>query len=106
VRRLAILAALLAILATAPGGCGTPRGQYNAVAVGMSQGRVKEILGTPRYQLADEWVYTQDDPRDLTLVTVRFKDGKLVAKSWQNPEKPEDDHRVGPPPNGSGAAAE
>jgi len=105
VRRLVILA-VLALLAAGPGGCGTLRGSYNAVALGMAQGRVREILGTPRYQLADEWVYTQDNPRDLTLVTARFKDGKLVAKSWQNPEKPEDDNRVGPAPNGSGAEAE
>jgi outer membrane protein assembly factor BamE (lipoprotein component of BamABCDE complex) len=94
VRRRVILAALLAV-ATGLAGCTAGRAGYNAVALGMTQDHVREILGAPRYAFADEWVYTGDNPRDLTLLAVRFKGGKVIAKSWQNPEKPEEDNRQG-----------
>jgi len=97
-RRWAIVA-LLTLVGPMLAGCGgLVRSYYDKVAVGMTPQEVKEILGTPGYEFADEWVYTQSDPRDLTIVTLRFQDGKLAAKSWRNPEKPQENHCEGPTP--------
>ena len=98
-RRRRIILATLVLASALAAGCAPSRGRYDAVSLGMAPRQVGEILGTPRYSFADEWVYTEENPRDLTLVTIRFKDGKVVAKSWQNPEKPESDHHEGPAAN-------
>ena len=77
-------------------GCNLTRQGYEAVSVGQAPDEVKKALGAPRYQFEAEWVWTNDDPRDLTKVTVRFDaDKKVVGKSWQNPEKPWENHREG-----------
>ncbi len=89
---------LVAVLAVA--GCGElARKDYDAVALGQAADQVKKALGTPRYQSDAEWVYTADDPRDWTKATVRFgPDGKVIGKSWQNPEKPWENNREGQVP--------
>jgi len=93
-RALIVVAAALALA-----GCQPTRQNYMAVSVGQTQDQVRKILGTPRYQFAEEWVYTMDDPRDLTKVTIRFDaDGKVAGKSWQNPEEPWQNHREGQVP--------
>lgn len=96
VHRLALIA-VLGALGLVLGGCGPTRARYDAVSLGMTPEQVKEILGAPQYQFADEWVYTEPDPRDLTLVTLRFEGGRVAAKAWRNPEKPEADNHEGRP---------
>lgn len=85
-------------IALAAAGCNVTRQNYVAVSLGMTPDEVKQILGTPRYEFADEWVYTRDDPRDLTKVSVYFDEEKAVGKCWQNPEKPWENHREGEVP--------
>jgi len=80
-------------------GCQWTRQNYQAVSLGQMPDQVKTILGAPRYQFDQEWVYTRDDPRDLTKVVIRFgPDKKVVGKSWQNPEKPWENHCEGAVP--------
>jgi hypothetical protein len=96
-RRVATAAAAVVLLAIA--GCQFTRQNYNAVPIGGTEDEVKKALGAPRYQLGAEWVYTADDPRDLTKVVVRFgEDKKVVGKAWQNPEKPWENSREGEAP--------
>ncbi len=90
------LVAVLALVGPILVGCGPARARYDAVSLGMTAREVEEILGTPGYQFADEWVYTRPDPRDLTIVTLRFQGGRVAEKAWRNPEKPEEDHHDGP----------
>jgi len=86
----------LALVAT---GCEFTRQGYQAVSLGQTQDEVKNILGPATYKSDAEWVYTRSDPRDLTKVTVRFgEDKKVIGKSWQNPEKPWENHREGQVP--------
>jgi outer membrane protein assembly factor BamE (lipoprotein component of BamABCDE complex) len=90
------LVGVLALAGPVLVGCGPARARYDAVSLGMTAREVEEILGTPGYQFADEWVYTRPDPRDLTIVTLRFQEGRVAEKAWRNPEKPEEDHHDGP----------
>jgi outer membrane protein assembly factor BamE (lipoprotein component of BamABCDE complex) len=93
--RTALAAAMLAaVLAVA--GCEFTRQAYEAVSLGQTQDDVKKTLGPPTYRTDNEWVYTRSDPRDLVKVVVRFDEDKKVAgKSWQNPDKPWENHRQG-----------
>ncbi len=87
---------MLVVLAAAMvAGCEINRRNYDQVNPGMAPEDVERILGAPRYKFADEWVYTRDDPRDLTKVTVHFEDEVVVGKAWQNPEKPWENDREG-----------
>jgi len=83
-------------------GCQKARQQYDKVALGMSQAEVRKILGAPQYEFADEWVYTGASARDLVRVSIYFlKEGdasKVVGKSWQNPERPSENHQAGQVP--------
>jgi len=80
-------------------GCQLTRQNYQAVSLGQTADQVKTILGSPRYQSDQEWVYTRDDPRDLTKVVIYFgPDKKVVGKLWQNPEKPWENHGEGAVP--------
>ena len=90
-------AAALAILALAVAGCGQlERRNYMAVSLGQLHDEVRKVLGAPRFQFGSEWVYTADDPRDLTKISIWFgEDKKVAAKSWQNPERPWENHREG-----------
>lgn len=102
VRRLlwVMLAVGLALAAT---GCELTRQNYQAVSLGQSADEVKKVLGSPRYEFGEQWVYTRNDPRDLTKVEVYFDDEKqVVAKSWQNPERPWENHREGQVPASQG----
>jgi outer membrane protein assembly factor BamE (lipoprotein component of BamABCDE complex) len=86
-------------LAGAVAGCQLTRQNYQAVSIGQTADQVQKILGAPRYQFGGEWVYTADDPRDLTKVSVYFgPDHKVVGKSWQNPERPWENQREGQVP--------
>ena len=91
------LALILAVgLGLVLAGCNITRQNYEVVALGQSPEDVKKLLGSPRYQFDAEWVWTNDDPRDLTKVTVRFdEEKKVIGKSWQNPERPWENHREG-----------
>ncbi|TFG89036.1 MAG: hypothetical protein E4H17_01350 [Gemmatimonadales bacterium] len=94
-----LCAALAGGLALALAGCELTRGNYQAISVGQSPDEVKKILGNPRYQFEGQWVYTQDDPRDLTKVEIYFgEDKQVVGKVWQNPGKPWENHREGQVP--------
>lgn len=97
--RWAIVAAAAGLLLV---GCDTPRRKYDAVALGMAAPQVRKILGAPRYEFADEWVYTREDPRDLTKVTIYFggegDEKTVVGRSWYSPERPQDNHREGQVP--------
>jgi hypothetical protein len=91
--------AAIAVVLLAMAGCQLTRQNYNAVPIGGTEDQVKKALGAPRYQLGAEWIYTADDPRDLTKVVVRFsEDKKVVGKAWQNPEKPWENSREGEVP--------
>jgi len=96
--RIAAIAAMAGV-ALALAGCQFTRQNYEAVSIGQTQDQVKKILGSPRYQFDAEWIYTADDPRDLTKVVVRFgEDKKVIGKVWQNPEKPWENDRAGEAP--------
>ena len=87
---------LAAGVAASAAGCALTRRNYQAVSLGHSADEVKKVLGRARYEFEGEWVYTRDEPRDLTKVEVYFDaDKKVVGKSWQNPEKPWENHREG-----------
>ena len=91
---LLVAAAMLAGLALA--GCQLTRQSFQAVSVGQTPQEVQKILGAPKYQFGDEWIYTSDDPRDLTKVAVYFgPDKTVVGKSWESPEKPWENLREG-----------
>lgn len=95
-RTIGIVLAATAILAA---GCELTRKNYEAVGLGQDADQVKGLLGEPRYRFEERWVYTRDDPRDLTKVEIRFDDqGRVVGKAWQNPEKPWENHREGQVP--------
>lgn len=80
-------------------GCGLTRKNYQAIGLGQETGQVKKVLGDPRYRFEGRWVYTRNEPRDLTKVEIHFDDeGRVVGKSWQNPEKPWENHREGQVP--------
>lgn len=83
-------------------GCDAVRRNYDAVALGMGPDQVRRILGAPRYEFADEWVYSREDPRDLVRVTIYFggETGRLkvIGKSWHNPDRPQENHREGQVP--------
>jgi outer membrane protein assembly factor BamE (lipoprotein component of BamABCDE complex) len=97
--RQTLRAALVVGLALMLAGCQLTRANYQAVSVGQSANDVKKALGNPRYQFEGQWVYTQDDPRDLTKVEIYFDaDKKVAGKSWQNPERPWENHREGQAP--------
>ncbi len=102
--RMISAAATLALLALAIAGCQQlERRNYMAVSLGQSPDEVRKILGGPRFQFGNEWVYTADDPRDLTKISIWFGgDKKVAAKAWQNPERPWENHREGEagPPQG------
>jgi outer membrane protein assembly factor BamE (lipoprotein component of BamABCDE complex) len=98
-RRTAALLAtgLVAVLVVA--GCQLTRQHYQAVAIGQTPEQVQKALGAPRFQFGGQWVWTNDDPRDITKVAVWFgPDKKVVGKSWQNPEKPWENDREGRAP--------
>lgn len=98
-RRRALWIVLAAAVGLAAVGCQLTRQAYQAVSLGQTPDQVKKILGAPRYEFAEEWVYTADDPRDLTKVAVYFgPDRKVVGKTWQNPEKPWENQREGQVP--------
>ncbi len=95
----ALAAAVLAAVAAA--GCNLERKDYQAVGLGQSAEEVKQVLGEPRYRFEGRWVYTRDDPRDLTKVDIYFgQEDKVVGKAWQNPEEPWKNHREGQVPAG------
>jgi outer membrane protein assembly factor BamE (lipoprotein component of BamABCDE complex) len=97
VRRIAVLAAL-AGMALAMAGCQLTRQSYDSVAIGQTQDEVKKAMGDPKFKSADgrEWMYTAEDPRDLTRAVIRFDaDNKVVGKLWQNPDKPWENNREG-----------
>lgn len=92
-----VLAALVTALAV--GGCELTRQNYEAVTLGQTADQVQKVLGAPRYRFEGQWIYTRDDPRDLTKVEIYFNDeGQVVGKTWQNPEKPWENHREGQTP--------
>lgn len=92
--------AMAAVLVMAAG-CELTRKNYQAVGLGQEADQVKGLLGDPRYHFEGRWVYTRDDPRDLTKVEIYFdEDGRVVGKAWQNPEKPWENHREGQVPGG------
>ena len=96
-RRLALVVLGAAVLGLI--GCEVTRQAYEAVSLGQAADQVKKVLGSPRYETPTEWVYTRDDPRDLTKVSIWFgPDRKVVGKAWQNPEKPWENHREGRAP--------
>jgi len=98
-RQTAILVLAAAVLAAAGGGCELTRKNYQAVTLGQNADQARKILGAPRYQYEGQWIYTRDDPRDLTKVEVYFDaDGNVIGKAWQNPEKPWENHREGQTP--------
>jgi hypothetical protein len=87
------------VLGLAVAGCQLTRQNYQAVSIGQTPEQVQKILGDPRYKFESEWVYTSDDPRDLTKAAVYFgPDQKVVGKSWQSPERPWENHREGQVP--------
>ena len=91
---LLVAAAMLAGLALA--GCQLTRQSFQAVSIGQTPQEVQKILGAPKYQFGGEWIYTSDDPRDLTKAAVYFgPDKTVVGKSWENPEKPWENLREG-----------
>jgi outer membrane protein assembly factor BamE (lipoprotein component of BamABCDE complex) len=95
--RRAGLAAVLATILVA--GCQFTRQDYQSVTLGQTPDQVKKILGTPRTQVAGEWTYTADDPRDPLMVTIWFgPEGKVIGKAWQNPDKPMENDRAGQTP--------
>ena len=97
--RWAGLAAVAAGLALGVAGCQLTRQNYESISLGMPAERVEQILGTPRYRFADEWVYTRDDPRDLVKVSVYFDaERRTIGKCWRNPQKPWENHREGEVP--------
>ena len=97
--RWAMVAAVAGLLLP---GCDTARRKFDAVALGMGPDQVRKILGAPRYEFADEWVYTRDDPRDLARVTIYFggESGqrKVIGKSWHSPDRPHESRREGQVP--------
>jgi hypothetical protein len=97
-RMLGITLAAVVLLAA---GCELTRKNYQAVGLGQEAEQVKGLLGDPRYRFEGRWVYTRDDPRDLTKVEIYFDGEKrVVGKAWQNPEKPWENHREGQVPGG------
>jgi len=89
----------LAAAALLAAGCELTRKNYEAVGLGQGVDEVKKVLGDPRYQFEGRWVYTRDDPRDLTKVEIYFdNEDRVVGKAWQNPEKPWENHREGQVP--------
>jgi hypothetical protein len=100
-RRQTIALVLAAAALAAVAGCNLQRKDYEAVSLGQSAEEVRKILGEPRYRFEGQWIYTRDDPRDLTKVEIHFDaDDQVVGKSWQNPEKPWENHREGRVPGG------
>jgi len=98
-RRQPIALALAMAVLLAAAGCNLERKNYEAVSVGQSAEDVKKILGAPRYRFEGQWIYTRDKPSDLTKVEIHFNDeGEVVGKTWQNPEKPWENHRQGQVP--------
>ncbi len=97
--RLRTIGIVLAAAALLAAGCELTRTNYEAVGLGQDAEQVKGLLGEPRYRFEDRWVYTRDDPRDLTKVEFYFDDeGRVVGKAWQNPEKPWENHHEGQVP--------
>jgi hypothetical protein len=98
VRRMVWVLAAAGIVLSATG-CELSRKNYQTVSLGNSADEVKKVLGSPRYEFEGQWVYTRDEPRDLTKVEIYFDaDKKVIGKSWQNPEKPWENHREGQVP--------
>jgi len=86
----------LAAVAMMAAGCKLTRKNYQAVGVGQETDQVRQVLGEPQYTFEGRWVYTRDEPRDLTMVEIYFDpDGRVIGKAWQNPEKPWENHREG-----------
>jgi outer membrane protein assembly factor BamE (lipoprotein component of BamABCDE complex) len=99
--RLRMTSVALAAVLVLAAGCELTRKNYQAVGMGQEADQVKGLLGDPRYNFEGRWVYTRDDPRDLTKVEIYFdEDGRVVGKAWQNPEKPWENHREGQVPGG------
>ena len=97
-RMLAVVLAVGVVVSAA--GCKLSRKNYQAVSLGHSADEVKKVLGSPRYEFEGQWVYTRDNPRDLTKVEIAFDaDKKVIGKSWQNPERPWENHREGQVPD-------
>jgi len=97
--RRALWVLLAAGVVASAAGCRLTRKNYQAVSLGHSADEVKKVLGRARYEFEGEWVYTRDEPRDLTKVEIYFDaDKKVVGKSWQNPERPWENHREGQVP--------
>jgi len=89
----------LAAAAMLAAGCNLTRKNYQAIGLGQEAEQVKKVLGDPSYRSEGRWVWTRDDPRDLTKVEVYFdEDGRVIGKTWQNPEKPWENHREGQVP--------
>lgn len=98
-RRWILTAALAVGLAALAAGCELTRQQYEAVSIGWTPGEVKKVMGEPRYRFEAQWIYTRQDPRDLTKVEIRFsEDGRVAGKAWLNPERPWENHREGDVP--------
>jgi outer membrane protein assembly factor BamE (lipoprotein component of BamABCDE complex) len=97
-RMMCVLVAVGIVVSAA--GCKLTRKNYHALSLGNSADEVKKVLGSPRYESQGQWVYTRDDPRDLTKVEIYFDaDKTVIGKSWQNPEKPWENHREGQVPS-------
>jgi outer membrane protein assembly factor BamE (lipoprotein component of BamABCDE complex) len=98
-RRTGFLLAVAVVAGLALAGCQLTRQSFQAVSLGQTPEQVQKILGAPRYQFAGEWIYTSEDPRDLTKTAVYFDaDKKVAGKSWENPEKPWENLREGQVP--------
>jgi hypothetical protein len=96
-RRACLVAGMVALMAAA--GCQFTRQNYQSVLLGQTTDQVEKALGKPRTQNGSEWVYTADDPRDLTMATIWFdSDKKVIGKTWENPDKPWENDRQGKTP--------
>jgi hypothetical protein len=81
--KLALIVAVLAAGAlTACPGCQQKftRQRYETIYTSMPDWQVRDVLGQPARGADDEWTYVNNSPYYRALI--RFKDGKVAAKSW------------------------
>lgn len=85
----------LALVACAGTGCASKfnRENFNMIRVGMdAREDVREILGEPRREMGDVWLY--DDTDKHLNAQIFFDDsGRVVSKEWMNAETAEWDGR-------------
>lgn len=67
--------------------------RYNMVYVGQSDQGVEETLGKPYARFDTEWTYINDMP--FYKAIIKFKDRKVVDKSWA------DERGIGDHPDGN-----